>query len=138
MEAIVSSQAAAARMGVVCLSRMVAAFWCWLNTRIPIATLISLPKASIPSLSSSLSFSLCTPLCQGSTVSGYLHSAVRLKHHRARADTLLGWGYCSPSGYCCFEGNGLPEHDGCCCLGYDSAQGSPHLFSQFFPTSFGP
>lgn len=41
-----------------------------------------------------------------------LDSAIRLKHHRARAESPLGLGLFFPLS--CSEGCGLPEHDGNC------------------------
>ena len=45
------------------------------------------------------------------------------------------WGYCFTSGWCYLEGSALPEKDGLCSMGNDSAQGSWQLFLQFSPQS---
>ena len=50
-----------------------------------------------------------------------LHSAMRLKPHRAGQNPSWCWGCCFPSSCCCLEGSGLPEQDECCHMGDDSA-----------------
>ena len=99
MGAIVSPQAATAPRGVVCLSRVVAVYGDWLSTRIPAALFQFSPQSLHPqsllmSLSSILSpflpeiyFIWLSPLAVNLVT---LHSAVRLKHHRDRAEFLLG------------------------------------------------
>ena len=62
---IVLSQAAAAWRGVVCQNRMVPAIWGMTQHQDPSGySLSSLPKASIPSLSSSVSSPLCLPFAR--------------------------------------------------------------------------
>ena len=67
-----------------------------------------------------------------------LHSAVRLKYHKAWQNPSWCWDYFFPSGCCHLEENGLPEQNGCCHLGGDSAPGPQRLLSQFSPPSFSP
>ena len=67
-----------------------------------------------------------------------LHSAVRLKPNNAGQNSCSGWAHCFPSGCCVLEGSGLPEQDGCCSMGDDSAPGSQRLLSQFSPPSLHP
>ena len=43
-----------------------------------------------------------------------LYSAVRLKPHRVGQNPSWDCWCCFSSGYCCSEGSGLPEQDGCC------------------------
>ena len=65
MGAIVSSQAAAAQRGVVCLSMMAADFWGMSQYQDPGGSLLSpLPEASIPNLSLSCSSPLCSPFAK--------------------------------------------------------------------------
>ena len=67
-----------------------------------------------------------------------LQSVVRLKPYRARQDPSWDCGYCFSSGCCCSEGSGLPEQDGCWCLGDDWSLGSWQPLSQFFLQSLCP
>ena len=58
-----------------------------------------------------------------------VYSAVRLKHHRARAESLLGSGLLFPLRCCPLEGSGLPEHNGCCSMVDDSLHWDPRVYS---------
>ena len=104
--AIVSPQAAAAQRGVVCLSRMAAAIWGLAQHWDAGATLSVLsPKPPSPVSPQVFLVHSALPLLPGiyclwlspsvvNLVNQY--SAVRLKHHRVRADTLLGSGLLFP------------------------------------------
>ena len=63
-----------------------------------------------------------------------MNSAVRLKQHRARAESRPGAGLLLPLS----EGSGLPEQDGCCTMMDESPLGSWGLLSQFSPQSLHP
>ena len=49
-----------------------------------------------------------------------------------------GQGYCFPSGCCCSEGIGLPEQDGCCYRGDDSALDLGSYFLSSLPKASVP
>ena len=140
--AIVSPQVAGAQRGVFCLSRMILVFGsapdpgsCFLS---------SLLKASMPSLSSSIS----SPLCPSFEVIYCLWLSLSVVYLVTRTQQSglstkgqrpsWGLGYCFPSGYCCSERSGLPEHWSWSHLGDDSAPGSQWLISQFSPQGFCP
>ena len=107
--------------------------------------LSSLPKASIPSLSSSL----YSPLCPTFAIYClWLSASVAFLVTRTQQSGLSTKGpgqrpswhssYCLPSGYSCSEGRGLPKHKGCCHLRDDSALGSRWLLSVFSPRLLSP
>ena len=106
MGAIVSPQAAAAWSGVVCLSRMAAAIRVMTqHWDLGGYSLSSLLKVFTPSLSTSTSSLLCPHFARDllSVVHSFScyssHSAltVRLKHHRAGSESLLGSGLLFPT-----------------------------------------
>ena len=90
---------------MICLSRMSFALGMMTQHQDPSGcSLSSLHQASVPSLSSSISSPLCptfgrdlhlwlSPLVINLVI---LHSAVKLKHHRARAESLGGGAVVSP------------------------------------------
>ena len=95
-----------AQRGVLCLCRMVTAYGGWLSIGIQVATLSVLSPRHPSPVSPQVSLLHCAPtplpgiycLCLFPSVVNLvtLHSAVRLKHHRARADTLLRSGLLFP------------------------------------------
>ena len=126
---------------MVCLSRTAGAIGVVTQHQHPRGySLSSLPKASMPSLSSYV----CSPLCplfakdllSPSVVNLVtLHSEFRLESHSLGQNPSWLGGYCSFLGCCYSEGSGLPEQDGCCSRSDDSALGSQWLLSQFSPQS---
>ena len=66
------------------------------------------------------------------------HSTGRLKSPRVGQNLSWDWNYCFPLGGCLLEGSALPEHDGWCHMGDDSALESWGLLSQFSPQSLHP
>ena len=132
---------------MVCLSRIVAVYGRLAQHQNPGAySLSSLPKASFPSLSSSLSSPLCPTFARDllSLAISFvvnlvtLQSAVRLKHQRARAEALLGVQAVVSSGYFHMAGSGLPEKKAYSILADDLALQPWHLLSQFSPQGFCP
>ena len=128
---------------MVRLSRMIAVNGGWPQTRIPEATFSVLspkPRSGPQSLFKSVVHSAPPlPVIYCLWLSLLVVYLVTRTQRSGLSTKGLGqkpsWGRCYgfPSGYCCSEASGLPEHKGCCHLGDDSVPGSQLLLSQLSP-----